>query len=201
LSKGNAQTDVNPALYKEISKAGDVHIYQNKIFLPFGIPFDQYIDYDDFKNVPVDEKQSAIYQGVVLEDNVLDGQMKLNKIPFASLEGTASAVLDQMHAMSDKSMKMTYFDQNRIIGSIEVAKPSVVFFSIPYDIGWKVKVDDVNSHLVQADIGFTGLYVEAGKHVIDLYYEPPLSKSGWLGYLGAFVIGFGIFRFKEKFWM
>ncbi|MEP6794683.1 MAG: YfhO family protein [Saprospiraceae bacterium] len=200
LSKDNAQTTVNPALYSEISKAGDVHIYQNKMFIPFGIPFDQYIDYDDFKNVPLDEKQGAIYQGVVLEDNVIDGHMKLNKIPFSSLEGTASTVLDHMHTMTDKSMKMTYFDQNRIIGSIEVGKPSVVFFSIPYDIGWKVKVDDAKSDLIQADIGFTGLYVEAGKHVIDLYYEPPLSKTGWLGYLGAFAIGFGIYRFRAKFW-
>ena len=89
---------------------------------------------------------------MVLEDNVYDGHMKLNKIPFSSLEGTASAVLDHMHTMKDKSMKMTYFDQNRIIGSIEVEKPSVVFFSIPYDIGWKVKVDDVKSDLIQADM-------------------------------------------------
>ncbi len=200
LSKDDTQASVNPSLYSEVSKSGDVHIYQNKYFLPFGILFDQYIDYNDFKNVPDDEKQGAIYQGVILEDDALEGHLKLNKIPFSSLEGSASTVLELMHTLTDKSMKMTYFSQNRIIGSIEAGKPSVVFFSIPYDIGWKVKVDDVKSDLIRADIGFTGLYVESGKHVIELYYEPPLSKTGWLGYLGAFAIGFGIYRYRDKFW-
>lgn len=200
LSKDNTESVVNPSIYSEVTRTGNVHIYQNKLFLPFGIPFDQYIDYDDFKNVPFDEKQGAIYQGVILDDNVLDAHMKLSKIPFSSLEGSATEVLNHVRTMQDKSMKMTYFDQNRIIGSIGVEKPSVVFFSIPYDIGWKVKVDDVKSDLIMADIGFTGLYIEPGKHVIDLYYEPPLSKIGWLGYLGAFAIGFGIYRFRDKFW-
>ncbi|MEP6646332.1 MAG: YfhO family protein [Saprospiraceae bacterium] len=200
LSKDNSETIANPAMYSEISKTGDVHVYKNINYLPFGIPFDQYIDYDDFKNVPADEKQSALYQGIVLEDEMHDDLFKLEKIPFSALNGSATKLLEKVHEMTGKSMKMEYFTQNRIIGSIEVAKPSVIFYSLPYDTGWKAKVDDKKAKLIQADIGFTGLYVEPGKHVIELFYEPPLSKTGWLGYLGAFLIGFLIYKYKDKFW-
>ncbi|MBC7886066.1 MAG: YfhO family protein [Saprospiraceae bacterium] len=200
LSKPNAQVNVNPALYDRVTKTGDVEVYANKYFLPFGIPFDQYIDYDDFRNVPYDQKQGAIYQGVILEDEVIEGNFKLDKVPFSSLGSSASDLINLISTLPDKSMKMEYFSQNRIIGSIQLSKPSVVFFSLPFDAGWKVKVDDAKSKLIPVDIGFTGLYVEPGKHVIELYYEPPLSKIGWIGFIGAFALGFVIYRNKEKFW-
>ncbi|MEO6132064.1 MAG: YfhO family protein, partial [Saprospiraceae bacterium] len=200
LAKSNSETMAIPSLYSEITQTGDVHIYKSKNFLPLGIPFDHYIDYDDFKNIPVDEKQGALYEGIVLEDAVHDDQFKLDKIEFSSLSGSTTAVLENMHEMTGKSMKMEYFSQNKIIGSIELNKPSVLFYSIPYDVGWKAKVDDVKTRLIQADVGFTGLYVEPGKHLIELYYEPPLSKTGWLGWIVAFVLGFVIYRYKEQFW-
>ena len=113
---------------------------------------------------------------------------------------SATDLVNLISTLPDKSMKMEYFSQNRIVGSIGLNKPSVVFFSIPFDIGWKAKVDDVKSELFLADIGFTGLYVEPGKHVIELYYDPPLSKIGWLGFFGAFALGFVIYRYKDQFW-
>lgn len=200
LSKEDSQVAVNPTLYSSFSKTGDVTISQDKLYLPFGIPFEHYIDYDDFKNVPLDEKQGAIYKGIILEDDAVDSDNKLSKLPFASLSGTASDLISQIGSMQGKSMKMEYFSQNRIIGSINLTQPSVVFFSIPFDIGWKVKVDDKRYKLVRADIGFTGLYVDAGKHVIELYYEPPLAKTGWLGYLGALLLGFVIYKYRDQFW-
>jgi len=200
LSKPNAQVNVNPALYDEVTKTGDVEVYRNKYFLPFGIPFDQYIDYDDFKNVPYDQKQGAIYQGIILEDDAHEGKFQLNKVPFSSMNTSATDLVNLISTLPDKSMKMEYFSQNRIVGSIGLNKPSVVFFSIPFDIGWKAKVDDVKSDLFLADIGFTGLYVEPGNHVIELYYDPPLSKIGWIGFFGAFALGFVIYRYKVQFW-
>ncbi len=200
LSKEENQSSVNQTLYTEVNKTGDVHIYKNNYFLPFGISFDQYIDYDDFKNLPLDSRQGALYQGVVLEDQVHDNHFKLGKIPFSSLSGSMSSTFFRMNTLSGSTMKMDYFNQNRIIGSIEVSKPSVVFFSLPYDSGWKAKVNDIKVDLWQANIGFTGLYVEPGNHIIELFYEPPLSRTGWIGVLGAMVLGFVIYRYKNQFW-
>jgi uncharacterized membrane protein YfhO len=200
LSKDSGETTINQGLYKYLNKTGLVEIYQNMYFIPLGIPFEEYIDYDDFKNVPVDYKQSAIYHGIVLEDEVHAGNNKIPKVPFQELSEPASAVVPIIESLSEKAMKLNYFSQNRIIGSIELNKPSVVFYSIPYDVGWKAKVDDVKTDLWQANIGFTGLFVEPGKHVIELYYEAPLSKTGWLGLIGAGLLGFILYKKKEIFW-
>jgi len=173
---------------------------RNKYFIPFGIPFDEYIDYDDFNNMPVEEKQGALYEGIVLEDDVHKDGIKMSKIERSSLASSRGTILARSQTMRQQAMKMEYFNQNRIIGSINVAKPSVIFYSIPFDNGWKAKVDNVKTDLWQAHIGFTGLYVEAGKHIIELYYEPPLSKTGWFGVLGAALIGFVIYRYQREFW-
>ncbi len=200
LSNGSNSSPVNSTLYLPIGNKGNIQIYKDKYFLPFGIAFDQYIDYDDFKNLPVDSRQSAIYQGIILEDDVHEDNFKVPKVPFTSLTGGVNAALSSLSALAGKSMKLEYFNQNRIIGSINIDKPSVIFFSVPFDSGWKAKVDDTQKELWQANIGFTGLYVEPGKHVIELYYEPSLSRTGWFGVLAAFLLGFMIYRKKDLFW-
>jgi len=124
----------------------------------------------------------------------------LEKVTLTSVTGTVSTALEKMSSLAGQSMKMDYFHQNQIKGTIEVAKPSVIFYSIPFDDGWKAKVDNVKTDLWEVNLGLTGLYVKEGKHTIELIYEPPLSRIGWLGVIGAVMIGLGIRRYKGWFW-
>jgi uncharacterized membrane protein YfhO len=96
-------------------------------------------------------------------------------------------------------MKMDYFSHNLIKGHLEVKNTSMVFLSLPYDIGWKAKVDGVPKDLELIDFGFTGLLLEPGRHAVELMYEPPLSKYGWLGTLGALLCVGLLFRFRKSF--
>ena len=57
----------------------------------------------------------------------------------------------------------------------------ILFFSIPFDKGWKAKVDGKETELIIANIGFTGLLLDKGVHQIELSFTPRLY------YLGAII--------------
>ena len=75
----------------------------------------------------------------------------------------------------------------------------MVFFSIPYDFGWKATVNGVSKPVERVNYGFAGILLEPGSHKIELKYEPPLSKWGWLGVLAAAMGVAVLYRFRKSF--
>jgi uncharacterized membrane protein YfhO len=54
----------------------------------------------------------------------------------------------------------------------------LVYFSVPFDEGWKVYVDGKLSEKIRANAAFTGVYVASGEHTIELKYSIPWFKEG-----------------------
>lgn len=50
---------------------------------------------------------------------------------------------------------------------------SVVFTNLPYDKGWKVKVDGVEVETRAVNIAFVGFDISKGKHQVEFSYLPP----------------------------
>ena len=200
MSNEASHDKVDKVIYKEIHQVGNVKVYQNNYYIPFGIPFDQVIDYDDFMKLDRRNKRLALYEGIVLEDAVAANNASIAKWDTSHIPNMGPEVNDILEVLPSKAMKMEFFNHKRIRGSIEVSRPSMIFFSIPFDIGWKARVGGADRELQQVHIGFTGLYVDPGKHEIELHYEPPLSKTGWLGILAGFLAGFLVYRFRDRFW-
>ena len=57
--------------------------------------------------------------------------------------------------LKDSTMTMTQFTKNKIEGTINVIQEQAsLFFSIPYNQGWKVKIDGKECPLYQAQMIF-----------------------------------------------
>ena len=98
-------------------------------------------------------------------------------------------------------MNITSFEQNNIQGNIELNKSKMMFFSIPYDKGWSLKVDGKPVELENVNVGFMGAYLTEGYHNIELNYTPPmLNISIILSILGivAYIIMMIIVKKKVK---
>jgi uncharacterized membrane protein YfhO len=54
----------------------------------------------------------------------------------------------------------------------------MVFFAIPYDKGWKVKVNGKPVEPVNINIAFMGIPLEKGFHNIELKFIPPFFYTG-----------------------
>jgi cbb3-type cytochrome oxidase subunit 3 len=100
------------------------------------------------------------------------------------------------------AMEMNFFSQNKISGRISMDKKSILFFSIPFDDGWKATDNGKPVRTVKANIGFTGIYLEKGEHDIELEFKPKYLALGLtvslFTLLGYFVLVFWwCFRSKK----
>lgn len=72
------------------------------------------------------------------------------------------------------------FENNRVWGEITAEQESILFLSIPYSEGWRIKLDGKTVDSVCADWGFTAIAVPSGSHVIEAHYHTPGLKEGMI---------------------
>ena len=84
-----------------------------------------------------------------------------------------------------------------IVGDINVTNDGYFTLSIPYDKGFKIKVDGQSVDYEKVNTSFIGFPISKGNHHIEIEYEAPLKKVGML----LSIIGFGcyfIIIYKQK---
>ncbi len=82
-------------------------------------------------------------------------------------------------ALDESSFRLTSFDNDTVIGTVDNDEESVVYFSILNNAGWHVYVDGEEADkLENVNVAFTGVKVSAGKHEITLEYDYPGLKAG-----------------------
>ncbi len=86
-----------------------------------------------------------------------------------------------------------------IVGDIDVTKDGYFALSIPYDRGFKIKVDGNLIKYEKVNTSFIGFPISEGKHHIEIEYEAPFKKIAAslsiIGFIFYFII---IYRQKKK---
>lgn len=93
-----------------------------------------------------------------------------------------------------ESLQDMEYKNNYIKGTIDTSSNKFLMFSIPYSKGWKVYVDGKEEKIIQSNILYFGVELEAGQHVIELRYCTPGIK------LGLSLFGLGIISIVFMFW-
>ena len=73
--------------------------------------------------------------------------------------------------LKENQIEYTTYEDNHIIGNINVDEDQLIFTSIPYDKNWIVLVDDQKVEPIQVLDSLLGIEVEPGKHKIELKYK------------------------------
>ncbi|MCI8466477.1 MAG: YfhO family protein [Lachnospiraceae bacterium] len=83
-----------------------------------------------------------------------------------------------------------------LLAEYEGEEPTELMFTVPYETGWRVKVNGKDASYVEKG-GFIGVEVPAGKNQIEMDYELPGGGAGLaLTMIGIFV--FGLWEFLGK---
>ncbi|MBU1693323.1 MAG: YfhO family protein [Verrucomicrobia bacterium] len=176
-----------PAGYVPLGQFGDVHAFSHRFALPFGFSYPACMRYRDYHALPGAEKQSALLYAAVVEDGLdLAGLLSSSRTTFPDSPEDVQAATD---VLRQEVLQLREFHQNRISGFIDLRTTKLLFFSIPYDPGWRAKVNGIRRPLVRANVGFMGLVLEPGRHDITLSYHPPGLASG-CGVSAAAVLAF-----------
>ena len=104
------------------------------------------------------------------------------------LRGTAEAYKDSL-----SSIRLTSYEPNRLVYETDNAGDGIAVFSeIYYPDGWQVTIDGQPAGLGRADYVLRTLYVPAGKHTIEMRFDPKslhVTESIAYGALALLVIG------------
>lgn len=175
-----------PYGYKLLKHIGNIAIYENTLDLSFGITFDSYVRRSIFEEYSDEEQKLILLHCAVLEDNV---ETNLTELTKSDLD---KAISDQLEHPSDtyrlyrlfakqrqeKLLEVNEWTENHINGTLSLAEDKLLVLSIPNADGWRVLIDGTPVDPQTVDIGFMGIYIEAGEHTVELEYCPKTLIPG-----------------------
>lgn len=202
LSK-SPDNDLQSRGYRSLAAVGDVRIYQNDFFLPLGFAYDTFVPASDFSKLTTEQKDRVILKALVIDDAEQDRfrgllRLTLDNVPTAY---PISATLSDLSARKSAALSMTGHSENKISGTIKLDKREVLFFSIPFDVGWSALVDGEPAHLEKVDFGLTGILLDKGEHVVELTFRPRFLTLGLIVSSTALLLYAGLLmwpRFRRK---
>lgn len=102
--------------------------------------------------------------------------------------------------LSKNQVSLNKISSSYLVGNISLDDDMKVLFSIPYDEGWKIFVDDVECE-VDASIGvFSSINLKEGTHKIELKYTPMYLNIGIFISLFVLVMISVYLIFYDKIW-
>ena len=194
----NPENELRYDGYDSIAKVKDIIILKNNYALPLGFACHNYLKKSDFDKLTAFKKQEALLNAVVLDDETTN----LIEFDTSVLVPIDKFNFDLYKSFIDSLRKYPFvidkFSHMRITGTVTTDKPACVFFSIPYDEGWRVKIDGKNAELKKVNIGFCGVFLDEGKHTIELYYRPPYFYLTVIIAIVGILIYLSLFYFLKK---
>jgi len=188
-----------PPDYQLVDSVGQVRIYENPHFLPFGYLYTHSAAAEQVRTLqPVEARDLIALQAAILSETERRKLTHLVPLKEEAYEQAitlaknpeSEAFLDfyrnQTSHLRQNHLQITSFDNNHFMGTIEVEEPSLLFLSIPYDKGWNVRVNDGKRPIMRTHFGFSGVYLHPGEKRISITYFPPMMKAG------AVVTGFSL---------
>ena len=108
------------------------------------------------------EEIDALHTLLPTETAVVDARFK------EALHGAT-----EVHKDSLSAIRLTSYKPNRLVYETDNAKDGIAVFSeIYYPDGWQVTIDGQLAELGRADYILRALYVPAGKHTIEMRFDP-----------------------------
>lgn len=178
--------------YKLVNQKNGFNIYENENYIPMGFSYDLYVNEEEFRESEITDraKDKCLIKIIVLskEDEEKYGKLfehgnmtDYTAISYKSFKNEAAK-----RRASACTEFVTY--NNGFKATASMARDNLLFFSVPYEEGFKAYVDGQRTEIVQADFGFMAVYVPAGVHKVEFTYELSGWKTGLYGTLAGIVL-------------
>ena len=191
--------------FDSIAKFGDVTVYKNKFVLPFGFTYEKGVGEDEFKKLSPTQKDFCLLRACVIgnEDKSTFSKMKTFNLSDTNSVFSYDNYLAYVNDLKKDEFMITKFSENNIIGNVNTADFKILFFSIPFDEGWKATINGKDAKLYRLNCGLTGLMTQKGNNSVELKFTPRFKNIGAMASLISLLIFVGLlavnfYRNKSK---
>jgi len=134
-----------------------LQIYENESYRPLGTSYESARNYDEFDQLKD------------LETTVFCSSDDLAAIQAMTEGSHANATLEQI----------SYYG-NQLKASYTAETDGFMVITLPYDQGWRIRVDGQQVSTYSVNGGFIGIPVQAGSHAVEMTFVPQGFKAGAL---------------------
>ncbi len=151
---------------------GEIYSVQEQSACPIGYSINHYLLYEDLMDLPVSKRGIALLNAVVLEEQQVK-QVKADISHFdTNMLQAESAIETIVNNNLANAVSSFSRDTNGFTCQTDYREDSVIFFSVPYDQGWKAYIDSKEVNILDSG-GMMLIEAPAGFHEIRFEYRTP----------------------------
>ncbi len=165
--------------FRKISDGDSYCVYENTEFVPLGFIYDTYMTEEDFGKYTRNTKANALMHSVLLSDEQisrLEGTVKYSKIHETTLN--IQTYLKDCERCRNSACTDLVTSTDGFSAKADVQKPSLLFFSVPYDKGFTAYVNGKKTDIEKVNGGFMAVVIPAGESEVTFSYFTYGLKEG-----------------------
>lgn len=184
--------------YRFVKNEDGYDVYENENFIPMGFTYDYYMTDDQLENYGNSKKAEMMLKGMLVKtEDAPEIRTYLRNIESDYyignyVEGKRAISFDTVTFNSNcqklKATAGTSFttDKNGFVSHITLSRDNLVFYSVPYDDGWKAYVNGREAKIYNVNKGFMAVAAGAGENEIKFVYTVPGLTGGIIISVSAF---------------
>jgi uncharacterized membrane protein YfhO len=167
-----------------IAQFGDVKVFRNRLLLPFGFTYKQYIKESAYDALSVTQKDFVSLAACVVPDEDVSKIKGMTEYRLQDTVAPSMFTLDlyaqRIADLGRDSMTATTITDTKISGKVNLPEDKMLYLSVPYDGGWTLKVDGKEQPKQIVFAGMTGVMLSRGQHSIEMEYGLRYFNKGLL---------------------
>lgn len=198
-------TDEYASLFKlnEIGEMYGHRVFENPYYIPLGFTYDFYVTKDVFSTAETSKRDQLLVKAILLNDDqiVKYGSMMTELSSAILMDYTETGLATDAADRKSESGYNYKRDNAGFSIEIDMAAENLVFFSVPYDVGWTATVNGKPVDVEKVDNGLMAVPAGSGHNTIRMDYMPQGLKYGVmlsLASLAIFILYVLVFNYTRK---
>ena len=153
-------------------------VWRNENFIPMGYTFDYYMTNAQFRLS--NNKDRLLLKALLLDSSQIARYQNVLQ-PFSdtvAVDYSDDAMAQDAAHRRAASCSVFRTDRHGFTARIDLTKPNLVFFSVPYDKGWSATVNGKPARIEKVDNGLMAVLCDAGSSQIRFTYYTPGLNAG-----------------------
>ena len=178
----------------------DVSIWKNRLFLPMGITYSNYMSMSDYQKLSINKKDNALLNSFILDSCYSLKIEGLKQLTEKDLLDTiiVDSISKYVKARKEDTLQIRSFSETHFDGTISLKSKKLLFLAIPNDEGWHATIDGNETKIETVSAGLMGIMLEKGNHTVKLEFIRPFFKLGIIVSLCFLMLIIGISIYKKK---